>query len=473
MNKKIIISILAGGILLSGAGCKKFLDVNDDPASATKVSDALLLSGVELTTAFSITGGYPARTSAFWTQQLAYNQAGPDWDSYEVTSSDVNNTWAFDMYPAVLQNLKTLESQANAAGHKHYEAVAKILIAYNMAVTTDLWNDVPYSKAFGGFGNLKPSYDSQKDIYTAIGGLLDAAITLLGQEDKTVVPDAKDLIFSGDVDKWTSFAYFLKARYALRLSYAPGNTPVQQAQAALTAIAKAFPDETGNAAFQFTTGAGAESPWYQFVQNWGSVVSSNTFINFLKAKNDPRLAVVAKPAENSGEYVGRVIGASLTSPAGSVSDVGDAFNAADQKINLGTYDEQLFIKAEATFLATNDIAATQPILKEAVEATMQRFGLDPSSAAVQTYITANCTLTPANAYEVIMYEKYISNFETLEAYNDWRRTNLPKLTVVQNAYLGMTTIPRRWLYPASENNTNKQPQQPGVMTDRVWWDTKQ
>ncbi len=469
MNKKIIISILAGGILLSGAGCKKFLDVNDDPASATKVSDALLLSGVELNTAFAITGGYPARTSTFWTQQLAYNQAGPDWDSYAVTSSDVNNTWAFDMYPAVLQNLKTLESQANTAGHKHYEAVAKILIAYNLAVTTDVWNDIPYSKAFGGFENLKPSYDSQKDIYAAIGGLLDAAIGLLGEEDNTIVPDSKDLIFSGDIDKWTSFAYFLKARYALRLSYAPDHNKQTQANLALTAIAKAFPDETGNAAFQFATGAGSESPWYQFVQNWGSVVSSSTFINFLKAKNDPRLAVVADTIAG-GQYVGRVIGASLTSPAGSVSDVGNLFNAADQKINLGTYDEQLFIKAEATFLSTEKIETTQPILNAAVEATMKRFGLSPDSANVKAYIATNCKLTAANAYEVIMYEKYISNFESVEAYNDWRRTNFPKLTVVQNPYLGMTTIPRRWLYPASENNTNKQPQQPGLMTDRVWWD---
>ncbi|SEW19464.1 SusD/RagB family nutrient-binding outer membrane lipoprotein [Chitinophaga arvensicola] len=471
MTKKIIISIIAGSLLFAGAGCKKFLNVNDDPSGAEKVNDGLLLTGVEMTTAFSISGGYPARTSTFWTQQLAYNQPAPDWDTYSSTSSDVNNTWAFDMYPAILKNLKVLEAQANEAGHKHFEGVAKIMIAYNLAVTTDVWNDVPYSEGFQGFGKLTPKYDSQKDIYASINTLLDDAITLLSAADNTVVPDAKDLIYGGKASKWVSFAYFLKARYALRLCYAPGNVTTTQAQAALTAIDKAFPDESGNAFVQFATGAGAESPWYQFIQNWGSVVTSKTFIDFLQGKNDPRLPLVAEPLDD-GSFVGRKIGITATSPSGTVSEVGAAFSAADMKINLGTYDEQLFIKAEATFL-TAGAAAAQPILKQAVEATMKRFGLDAASAEVQAYITANCTITPANAYATIMYEKYIANFQTLEAFNDWRRTNLPALTPVANAYLNLTTIPRRWVYPASENATNKQPQQPGLLTGRVWWDTKQ
>ncbi|WP_209855362.1 SusD/RagB family nutrient-binding outer membrane lipoprotein [Chitinophaga sp. OAE865] len=473
MNKKIIISIIAGSVMLGGSGCKKFLDVNNDPAAATNVTDALLVGGAELTTAFNIAGGYPARTAAFWTQQLAYDQPAPEWDTYKVTASDVDNTWAFDLYPQVLNNLNILQNQATATNHPHAAGIGKVLMAYNIAVATDLWNAVPYSQAFTGFGNLKPKYDTQESIYTSINTLLDDAIKLFAQEDASASVGDKDLIYGSDPDKWTAFAYLLKARFALRLTYAPGKVATTQAQAALTALTKAFPDASYNAGVQFGTKSGSEAPWNQFTVKWGSVAVSSNFLKMLKSTNDPRLSVmVAKPLKGD-TLRGRTIGTPQEN-IDSLSGVGDFFAAADQSVYLATYDEQLFIKAEATYLASpSDLNAAETVLKSAVEANMTRCGLNASSAAVQAYITAHCKLTAANAYEVIMTQKYISNYLSLEVYNDWRRTNFPKLTVVQNAYQGITTVPRRWVYPASENETNAQPEQPGKLTDRVWWDTKQ
>lgn len=471
MNKKIIISIIAGSVMLGGSGCKKFLDVNNDPAAATNVTDALLVGGAELTTAFNIAGGYPARTAAFWTQQLAYDQPAPEWDTYKVTASDVDNTWAFDLYPQILNNLNILQNQATETNHPHAAGIGKVLMAYNIAVATDLWNAVPYSQAFTGFGNLKPKYDTQESIYTSINTLLDDAIKLFAQEDASASVGDKDLIYGSDPDKWKAFAYLLKARFALRLTYAPGKVAATQAQAALTALTNAFPDASYNAGVQFGTKSGSEAPWNQFTVKWGSVAVSSNFLKMLKSTNDPRLtAMVAKPLKGD-TLRGRTIGTPQEN-IDSLSGVGDFFAAADQSVYLATYDEQLFIKAEATYLASG-FAAAQPVLKSAVEAHMTRCGLNASSPAAQTYITAHCTLTAANAYEVIMTQKYISNYLSLEVYNDWRRTNFPKLTVVQNAYQGITTVPRRWVYPASENETNAQPEQPGKLTDRVWWDTKQ
>ncbi|WP_429062053.1 SusD/RagB family nutrient-binding outer membrane lipoprotein [Chitinophaga sp. W2I13] len=476
MNKKIIISIIAGSVMLGGSGCKKFLDVNNDPAAATNVTDALLVGGAELTTAFNIAGGYPARTAAFWTQQLGYDQPAPEWDTYKVTASDVDNTWSFDMYPQILNNLKILQDQATTANHPHAAGMGKILMAYNLAVTTDLWNAIPYSQAFTGFENFKPKYDSQESIYTSINTLLDDAIALLAKEDASASVGDKDLIYASDPEKWTAFAYFLKARFALRLTYAPGKVAATQAQAALTALTKAFPDESYNPGVKFESKSGAQAPWSQFTDNdkWGSVAVSSTFIQLLKSTNDPRLSVMVDTALLGGGYRGRIIGDEQIN-IDSLSAVGKFFAAADQSVYLATYDEQLFIKAEATFLTAGFVAA-QPILNSAVEATFTRFGMKPlgaDSTAFKTYLAAKCKLTAANAYEVIMTQKYISNYLSLESYNDWRRTNFPKLTVVQNAYQGITTVPRRWVYPASENETNAQPEQPAKVTDRVWWDTKQ
>ncbi|MFY0252768.1 SusD/RagB family nutrient-binding outer membrane lipoprotein [Chitinophaga sp. 30R24] len=472
MSKKIIIAILTGSIFLSGTGCKKFLDVNTDPSGAVAVNDPLLLSGIEIVNAFNIAGGYPARTAAFWTQQLAYNQAPPEWDTYRVTAPDVDNTWSFDLYPACLENLKKLEAQATAQGHTHFAGVAKVLIAFDIAVATDLWNDVPYSQAFQGSENLTPKYDTQESIYNSINTLLSDAITLLTGPDNSIVqPDAKDLVYGGDISKWTKFAYLLQARFALRLTYAPNHQAVTQAQAALAAAAKSFTSAADNAGVQFAATAGSEAPWYQFVNNWGSIMVSSTMINRLVSTNDPRLTVYADP-NAVGNYVGRVIGAD-PDQTDSISGLGDFWgdNPA-QTVFYGTYDEVLFIQAEATYL-TSGFAAAQPILTQAVKAAMQRVGIDPNGADVAAYLAANCTLTASNAYEVIMTQKYLANFLSLESYNDWRRTNFPTLTVVENPYLGLTSIPRRWVYPASENQTNPQPEQPGSLTGRVWWDTLQ
>lgn len=477
MKKKIIISIISGVILFAGAGCKKFLDVNSDPAGADKVDDNLLLAGVQIQDAFNISGGFPAKVTSFWTQQLSYMQTQPNWESYKVIAADWENTWAYNLYPGALKNLKMLEAQANVGGHAHYEGIAKILIAFNLAHATDLWNAVPYSDGFKGLDNITPKYDSQESIYQTIFTLLDDAIKLLqGANTSVVKPDAKDLVygkFSGagtQVDHWIKFAWLLKARYSLRLINAPDGKRTARIDDALAAVDKSFPDASYNAGVKFATTSGNEAPWFQFINNWGSTVMAATLIDMLKKSQDPRLEVMATTNE-AGEYVGHVNGVSEGQVA-EFSGVGDFFTAADQTVFFGTYDELLFIKAEATYLKSG-FSAAQSTLDDAVKATMTRYGLDPNSQAVADYLDANCKLTAANAYNVIMTEKYISNFLSIEAFNDWRRTNLPVLNVANNAYLNMKAVPRRFLYPGSELETNPQPQQPGAMTERVWWDTKQ
>ncbi|SCC36117.1 Starch-binding associating with outer membrane [Chitinophaga costaii] len=471
MNRYIKNIGLAAGIssLVFITGCKKFLDVNDNPNGANTVQESLLLSYAELNGAYNITGGYPARTCAFWTQQIAYNAEGPDWDSYQVLPTDVNNTWQYDLYPGILKNLKLLETEAQEKSHFHYLAIAKILLAYNLAVTTDLWGNIPYSDAFKGIAHPNPSYDTQEQIYTTIGTLLDDGIANAAQPVSGTEPADDDFLYNGDMDQWTKFAYLLKARYALRLSYAPGKDPKVQAQAALDALTHSFTAASDAAAFPFSDAAGSQSPWYQLLVNWGSILTSSTFIDRLKASSDPRLPLVAKPLKDSS-YVGRVIG-SASSLANTVSELGDALTTGGSPVYFATYDEALFIKAEATYLI-DGFAAAQPILKDAVTEDMIRLGLSATNPKIAVYLNANTNLTAANAYETIMNEKYISNYLSLESFNDWRRTGFPKLNLVMNPYNNLTAIPRRWYYASSEVQTNPQPGQDVKLTDRLWWDTK-
>jgi hypothetical protein len=132
-----------------------------------------------------------------------------------------------------------------------------------------------------------------------------------------------------------------------------------------------------------------------------------------------------------------------------------------------TYNECLFIKAEATFIKSG-YAAAQPVYEDGVHSNLAKLGIDPSSAEAVTYVDAR-KLTSENALQRIMEEKAVANIFNLETFNDWRRTGLPVLEPVDGA---LSAIPRRLLYPQSEILTNAQPQQSASLTDRVWWDAQ-
>ena len=140
-----LIFVVATGLL---PGCKKYLDVNNvNPNTPTHVSESLLLGPAEKTTANNTISGFVGLASAYWTQQLSINNVSPSLETYEIFPEDVDYTWSNELYPAIFQNLKVMIAQAEAAHHNQYAAIGKTLYAFNLAVATDLWNEVPYSQA--------------------------------------------------------------------------------------------------------------------------------------------------------------------------------------------------------------------------------------------------------------------------------------------------------------------------------------
>src|SRR5690606_21019399 len=77
----------------------------------------------------------------------------------------------------------------------------------------------------------------------------------------------------------------------------------------------------------------------------------------------------------------------------------------------------------------------------------------------------------------IMTQKYIADFLTAEAYNDWRRTGYPELEPVAAEEARIDIIPLRFPYPSSERQRNNASiPSYGVrgfeeMKVPVWWDT--
>jgi len=465
MKNKYIILITC--ILISFTGCKKFIDVNHDPNRPVDVKESLILAPVEAAISQDITAagnGNLATVIQQYLQVIALNQLNPNQGTYLLYNQDMDGDW-YNYYVQVMNNLVILNKKAEADGSSNYAAAAKILIAYTLGSATDVWGDVPYSKAFGGIGNLAPTYDKQEQVYDEMQTLLDGAIADIAK-NQAATPGGDDYFYNGDMSKWKKLAYTLKARFYMHLTKAPGHTAAAQAQLALTALQNGMTSNDDDLKMPFSGAAGAENPWQQNFLPGSTLVLASTFVDGFKTRNDPRLPKMVAPAAETGLYTGRIIGTEDIGSLESYSLGGPAYANADSYNYIVNYSEALFLKAEATFI-TAGAATAQPVYESAVKSHMSKMGI--SDANANTYLASRGALTAGNALQLIIEEKFIANFLSQENYTDWRRTGFPALTKVKHA---LSEIPRRVLYSQSEIVANPQPQQTAKLTDRVWWDVQ-
>ena len=453
-------------------GCKKFIDVNNDPNNPTNVQEALILAPVELNISSvlgsgastgTLTSGLAPVLVNHYMQNVALNQPVPNEGTYLLYNSDLDDSWK-NIYVACLNNLKVMNEKATANGNYNYSGIGKVLSAFCLGIATDYWGAIPYTEAFNGSSKLQPAYDSQESIYKTIQQLFDDGIADINK-NAAVKPGSDDYFYKGDMDAWKRLAYTLKARYYMHLTKAPGYTALAQANLALTALQNGMQSNSDDVKMTYGGGAGEQNPWYVDFLPVSTLVLSSACVDTLVSRNDPRLSKMIAKAKQTGLYNGRPIGSvNISGSLDIYSLPGTAYGAANSPVYVFNYSEALFLKAEATLIKSG-FAVAQPIYQDAIKSHMTKLGI--ADADVNTYVASRGILTAANALQRIMEEKKIANFLSTENFNDWRRTGYPVLTKVPNA---SSDIPRRLLYPQVEILSNPQAVQTAKITDRLWWD---
>lgn len=439
------IQLLGLIVLVSLSGCRKLADVNVDPNQPSEVTTPLLLSAAEANYAYT-QGGDISRYVAVWMQQLkGADRQFVAVDNYQVTEVDMDNAWRFGLYGGAMQDFYLLTKQANAEGNPYYEGIGKTLMAYALLTSTDCFGDVPYSDAFQGAENLLPKYDTQEQIYATINTLLTEARTLFGKPatDNGKVPGTEDLIYSGNIAKWTALTHAIEARAYLHLSKRDN----ANRQKALDAVSAARTAGFEDAAFPFGSTPTTANPWYQFSSQRSGYISFEGFLaDTMAALSDPRVAnyTAAMDENPSGPY-----------------------GASDAPIVLLSDAELDFIEAECKFALGNAADAHTAYLSGVKKA----LAFNGVSAADEAAYLAQASVDPGSAnlsLAHIMFQKYIAMFTQPETWSDWRRTNMPALTPTSGG-----NVPRRFLYPQSENlyNSANLPQGQTMFT-RVWWDVQ-
>lgn len=391
-------------------GCDDFLDVNDDPNRVTEVSlSAQLPPIIERTssTHFSM-----ANSIAQITQQTGSYFEYPD-------NFTMAGSWS-TVYLRSLSNAKQIIENAEEQAAPHYAGVARVIMALNLGLATDAWEDIPYSEAFNGSENLSPAYDSQESIYAEITSLLDKAISDLNATESFLSPGSDDLVYGGDLSKWVKLAYALKARYQLHLINKNGVGSI------LTDVASSFESSADN--FQLTYNDELNlNPWHTSValaNNTGNVSISygSYFIDLINGTlinaADPRVNVILDTAG-----VGTPVGITSYDENAAAHNVdfeeNNWYSMASSPIVMVTYAELKFIEAEAA-LSTNRGRAYDAYLA-GIAGHMAMLGID--DASTQAYLSSPAVGVGADALTLddILKQKYIALFLNPEAWVDMRR----------------------------------------------------
>ncbi|MEM9685526.1 MAG: SusD/RagB family nutrient-binding outer membrane lipoprotein [Bacteroidota bacterium] len=412
------------------ASCGDFGDTNLDPTrpGGENVSLVAITPTMQTQThrnqvaaAGRLAGIFTQQYEGFDAQQVAFTQ-------YAVDEGALSTLWEFGLYTGSMKDCIDMIERANAQGDvPHTRGLARIYLAANLGLTTNLWGDIPYTEAFQGADNLSPAYDSQEDIYNTIQSLLDEAIADFGEDDPQ--GPLGDLVNAD----WVAAAHALKARYYLQLSKRDANAAAN----ALAELALAFNSNEEAPIFSFEDTPNGGNPLALFgVQRPNTLIVAPFFDNI--TNGDPRKDYYMTPNSNGDQLF-------------FDNDNSDLFWAQfDSPSPLISYTELKFIEAEALFITGGDPV---PALEEAITANMEFIGI--SAADIAAYIGA----IGAVDLEVIITEKYKALFGSnpIQVWNDFRRTGFPTITPNPEGSNGSNPsgiVPRRILYPDSERLSN-------------------
>lgn len=530
--RKLFNIFIVGTLVFAASSCKKYLDINDNPNSATTNTPALVLPQALVSTAGSIV---TYNDAGAW---MGGNQAnaggvggwGTVW-SYNYTSATNNGMWTgtYDNandYQYIINNTSLSDITVN------FNAVARIMKSYLFIRLVDNYGSLPYSEALKGPANITPKYDKDSEIYKAIYDDLTAAIAGIDANVVGATPIAVsgtntvDVIFKGDMAKWRAFANTLRLKILVKSkgtvndAWAAGKTLTG---AFLTTDVIAQPGYTatsGKANGIFTTyaygvtgtqgGFGNQqipTPWALSFYN-GTKLTDNVRgkLMYQSFPNGPK-----NQLGNDQEPVDRPVpGSAWYTKQGSTTTGANATSTGILKgISMGMpimlAAESYFLQAEAVVVGVGGVTGTaKTLFQKGIESSFIYLYEDQSNTVTSAMLTqsvtdrtayeaANPTSTLVNfpdagtveqKKEAIITQKWIAlNFiHSDEGFAEFRRTTYP--TIVPGSASATATfasiksqssradkLPVRSMYPASEyalNSANVPNVSP--FTDRVFWD---
>lgn len=488
--------------------------INNNPNNPKDAPAKFLITDLGVSTAFNTVGGDFSLYSSVYME----HETGISNQLYRAevrsgeptTATTYNNAWirVYSNIKNAKIAIKKCQEDPVDKGNVVTEAIARILLAYNAAIATDMFGDTPFSETGilnpdGTPAYMQPKIDTQQLIYTEILKNLDEAILLLDggnakDEGLSGAVDAKDFIYSGKANSWLKAAYALKARYTMRLLNRSSDKD-KDLENILEYIGKSFVSADDECKLTIYDGDSQFNPLWAFSYSRNSLAASKSLIERFMERNDPRAPQAFTIPNENGGIQAEDIESINAAPNGTALEVQDEYGmsmvswAITTPTILISYHEILFLKAEALCrLSRSDEA--ESVLKDAIEAAFTNLENTINDAA-ENWIGGGSTnlsdvvgdyfdnevkpLFTANPLQETMIQKYLAFFgasgESVEAYNDYRRLKGEGKNFVElKNPLNSNKFPFRLGYGADDviaNPAVKAAFGNGqyVYTEPVWW----
>ena len=479
------------GWAATGCSPTSFLDVNNSPNNPTAVQPSVQLPTITIGTAF-VVGNTLGRDGDLFIQHYAGIANQPFTEDKYAISGNYDNEWRGDLYTNNLNGAQTLIASTQATSPA-YSGIAKLIKAYNFAIVTDMWGDVPYSQALQGLGNIHPAFDRQQDIYegaTGIQSLFDLVREGLADLDKTSVltPGTDDFVYKGSIASWRKVGNMLLLKFACTVSR---KDPTLATKVINEVLAKgaggsaAIFTNTEDFSVPFGTAVGNTNPFYSYnvTNRPNDQMASTRFLDSLVAYSDPRLPkyFTTTPANTApthtttyGLFTGFENGSNNTAPVRANRSVYNTYllgTSGEAPVRLLTNFQRLFILAEMT-IRLGTAGDANALYQEGIRRSMELTGL--STTDINTYFAAYpaiVTLRGDNTHKInqIIRQKWMAWVGNgYEAWNDYRRTGYPRLQPALNVSF-TPNIPQRLLYPPSEVAANGDAMPKVTIDQPVWW----
>lgn len=425
--KKILPFVLIAALLFSG--CKKYLDINSNPANPQISEPRVLLPPI-----LAAMGKDPFYDGVYMGQYVQYwgtpNGFG-NWErqGYDINSDNAAAMWRCTYFDFGL-NLTVLIN--NAAANKAYDylGAGEALRAWAWQTTTDQSGEMILKEAFDP-NRLKFDYDSQAAIYAEVVRLCKDALLQLARNDGSVTSTSLqrgDLLFNGDRAKWIKFVYAILARNAQHQS----NKNTYDPASVISLVNLSLSSNSDNVAVPFSSlnsntfsATGKTNGNIDYVRQSAAMV---TLLDGTLFKTpDPRKSKMLVASLDS-TYRGVVVASGLGDP--NRTDKSKSIPTAYGKYIFNdysgfpiiTYSELQFIKAEAAFIK-KDLQTAFIAYKQGISSHMDFCKVSPADR--DKYLNSVAVVQDPSklGLQDIMTQKYIAlyGFGALETWVDVRR----------------------------------------------------
>lgn len=555
MKMKYITLLVMGALVLLSAGCQKdFLDINKDPNLPTTAELPKLLTNVEVSTGMTFApGSYMGSILPSYVHHLTSREV--DNYGISATAPNLGNTWS-QAYVSTLKNTDAVIKASEAEGNMIYAGIGKLIKAYVFAGLVDLWGNIPYTEFNIDAITTPKVDTGKDIYNSLIALIEEAKTNLNDNTAANLLkPGNADLIYNGNVDKWIRMANTLELRLLVQSRKAKSDiidwknklsTLVTEnnflkngEDFELKHTAKDNPDERNQAYVDEYLGGQSTyyiSPWFYEIM---SGKTYNATQNPFAGIKDPRIPyywvnqkTASQEAQNETDYRDggfiSIMMASNSSSAGNDQRATSTFigiypcggkyddgkgGKCDKSVGNGIAPEKMIQAYSVPFMLAELVLAgeisgdAKAYLKSGIEssifhvnavtnasdATVPTISTDVTSAFVNAILTKYDAATAEKKMEIVMTQKWIANFfNSVEAYNDIRRTGYPILFApttgeAVSPYLkdktptpgnqiiplkGLNAFQRIMWYPSSEINRNPNIKNSGrnVSTPGVFWD---